>query len=439
LADIRPFCGVHYNPALVKDLSKVLCPPHDIISPQLQQQLYQSNEYNYIRIEFGREFPQDKEQNNRYTRASAFFENWLEKDILKKDAEPAIYIHDHHFLLHEEKYCRRNIYCLVKLEEWDSTIIRPHEGTFTHSKSDRLHLLWSLQADTSPIMALYDDSNKRMISSLLDGKTSGNPLLQTDNVNGESHKLWAVNDKDIIGQIHDCLEAQPLYIADGHHRYESALTYRRERRTTTLPVEEEEPFDFVMMTLVDFADPGLVILPSHRLVRGLSKSALDSLKAGLDTCFDVESYPLDSNDTLAQINSLLSSEKDEIKLVLYGLSREELLLLRLKNLDIIGTMIPYFHSELYQKLDVSIVDHVILEELLGLPPDNIKTFIEYTNDAVAAVRSVTEKEYQLAVIVSPVKPEVIKAIADSGDRMPRKSTYFYPKTPAGLVLYRFGK
>ena len=132
-------------------------------------------------------------------------------------------------------------------------------------------------------------------------------------------------------------------------------------------------------------------------------------------------------------------EKDQVKLVLYGLNHNNFLLLKLRDFDVVRSMIPYFHSELYQQLDVSIADHVILEELLGLPPDNIRTFLDYTNDAVEAVGSVQEKEYQLAIIVNPVKHEVIKAIADSGDRMPRKSTYFYPKTPSGLVFYRFGK
>ncbi|MBN1176315.1 MAG: DUF1015 domain-containing protein [Dehalococcoidales bacterium] len=438
MADIRPFCGVHYNPALVKDLSKVLCPPYDVITPQMQQELYNRSERNFVRIEFGREMPSDKDTDNRYTRAAATLGKWLEQGVLATDKKPAVYITDHRFTYQGKDYRRRSMTCLVKLEEWDRMVVRPHEGTQSKPKGDRASLLWALNADASPILGLYDGSGTPMVA-LLDEQTTGKPLLSADDIGGESFRLWMITDKEVNRQIADCLAERPLYIADGHHRYESALTYRRERRTTTLPVEEEEPFDFVMMTLVDFADPGLVILPSHRLVRGLSKSALDILKAGLDTCFDIKRFSPDRNDMFTQVNSLLTAEKGEIKLVLYGLSREELLLLRLKNLDIIGTMIPYFHSELYQKLDVSIVDHVILEELLGLPPDNIKTFIEYTNDAVAAIRSVVEKEYQLAVIVSPVKPEVIKAIADSGDRMPRKSTYFYPKTPAGLVLYRFGK
>jgi len=436
LADIRPFHGVHYDLSQVKDLAKVLCPPYDVINPQIQQELYQRSDRNFVRIEFGRELPSDKSTDNRYTRAAAALEKWLGQGILEVDKEPSIYVADHLFTHQGIGFRRRSICCLVKLEEWDRMIVRPHEGTLSRPKGDRLQLLWALQADTSPIMALYEDG-EGMISSLLDGQTSGKPVLEADVGNGESHRLWPVADENIIGRIRACLNEQPLYIADGHHRYESALTYQRERRTTSSSGVEEQPYDFVMMALVDFNDPGLVILPAHRLVRGLSTSALDGLMAGLKTCFAVEEMPLNKADTVTQINELLSESENEVKLVLYGLDRERLMLLTLRDFSKVSPMIPYFHSDIYQKLDVSIVDHVILGDFLGLTHEKIGAFLDYTNDTLEAVNRVMEQEYQLAVIVNPVKPAVIKAIADSGDRMPRKSTYFYPKTPAGLVCYSF--
>jgi uncharacterized protein (DUF1015 family) len=437
LADIRPFQGVHYNPSLVKDLVNVICPPYDIIPTQMQQELYQRSEYNFIRIEFGREFPQDKDTDNRYTRAAATLGKWLEQGILKVDDTPSLYIDDHHFTHQGKTYRRRSLNCLVKLEEWDKMIVRPHEGTLSKPKSDRLNLMWALQADTSPIMALYEDQDKR-ISSLLNKSARGKPALSVRSDNGESHQVWAITDTTVNGNIHDYLAGQPLYIADGHHRYESALNYRRERRTSSASRAAEEPFDFVMMSLVDITEPGLVILPAHRLVRGMSLSAIDGLMAGLKTCFAVEELSLNTASTLPQINRWLSEDKDEVKLLLYGLLKEKLLLLTLRDFSIVRPMIPYFHSDLYQKLDVSIVDHVILEELLGLTHNMAGVFLDYTYDALDAIRRVTEQEYQLAFIVNPVKPGIIKAIADAGDRMPHKSTYFFPKIPAGLVFYRFG-
>ncbi len=437
MADIRPFHGVRYNPSLVKDLAKVICPPYDIIPPQLQPELYQRSDYNFIRIEFGRELPQDSNNDSRYTRAAATLKKWLEQGILKVDDRPSLYIDDHHFTHQGKAYRRRSINCLVKLEEWDKMIVRPHEGTLARPKSDRLNMLWALQANTSPIMALYEDRDGR-VSSLLDKSARGRPDLDIEVGDGESHQLRAVTDTAVNAKINDYLAGQPLYIADGHHRYESALNYRRERRSSSPSPAVEEPFDFVLMSLVDIADPGLVILPAHRLVRGMPASAIEGLKTGLESCFEVAEVALDKTDTLPQINKLLSEEKDEVKLLLYGLKKEGFLRLVLRDFDTVRPMMPYFHSELYQKLDVSIVDHVILEELLGLTHEMTGVFLDYANDALEAIRRVREQEYQLAFIVNPVKPGIIKAIADSGDRMPRKSTYFFPKVPAGLVFYKFG-
>ena len=436
MAEIRPFHGVYYNQSLVKDLAAVVCPPYDIITPQMRPELYQRSECNFVRLEFGRELPQDKDTDNRYTRSAATLEQWLEQGILITDGTPAIYLHDHYFS-HQGKECRRRgIICLVKLEEWSKMVVRPHEGTLVESKGDRLSLLWALQANTSPILALFEDRGGQ-VSSLLVAQGRGEPMLKVNTDTGEGHCLWAINEPEAVNQIWSSLAHQPLYIADGHHRYESALAYQRERRTYSSSVLGKEPFDFVMMTLVDFSDPGLVILPAHRLVRGMSKSALDGLLTRLREFFEVEELPLNTADIRQQINDLLVEETNEVKLILYGLTKEHLFVLRLHDFGAVSPMIPYFHSELYKRLDVSIVDHVILEELLGLSHDMAGAFLAYSDDGLDAINRVLDQEYQLTFILSPVKPEVVKAIADSGDRMPRKSTYFYPKVPAGLIFHRF--
>jgi uncharacterized protein (DUF1015 family) len=437
LADIRPFHGTFYSPPLVKDLAEVICPPYDIISPQMQQELYKRSKFNFVRIEFGRELPHDRPTDNRHTRAAAMLEKWLEQGVLKTDVRSSLYIDDHNFSHQDKTYRRRSLIGRVGLEEWDKMIVRPHEGTLASPKGDRLDLLWAVQANTSPVMSLYEDREK-IIAPLLDKSTGNRLFLSTEDENGESHQLWAVSDDNIIRRISDCLAVQPLYIADGHHRYESALAYRRERRSSSPAETAEGPFDFIMMSLVEIDDPGLVILPAHRLVRGMAPSAIDDLMAGLKTCFLVEEFTLNRTDIPSQINGLLAEDPDGLKLVLYGLKKESLHLLRLRDFNLIQPMMPYFHSELYQKLDVSIIDHVILEELLGLTHDMAGVHLDYSNNAQEAINRVLDQEYQLACLVNPVKPGIIKAIADSGERMPRKSTYFYPKIPAGLVFYRFG-
>jgi uncharacterized protein (DUF1015 family) len=437
LAGIRPFRGVYYNQALVKDLAAVICPPYDIITPQMQQELYHRSEWNFIRLESGRELPQDKDIDNKYIRARTTLRKWLDQDTLVIDETPAIYLHDHHFTYQGREYRRRGIICLVRLEEWSKMTVRPHEGTLARPKGDRLSLLWVLQANTSPILALFDD-RRGQVTSLLAAQSQSEPMLNVNTGSGEGHRLWAITDAKAVKQICHHVAHRPLYIADGHHRYESALAYQRERRTYSSSVSEEEPFDFVMMTLVDFSDPGLVILPAHRLVSGMSKAALDGLITRLRTFFEVEELPLNMADIGQQVNDLLAEETGKVKLILYGLTQERLLVLRLHDFDAVSRMMPYFYSDRYKRLDVSIVDHVILEELLGLSHDMAGASLDFSYDGLEAINRVLDQECQLALIVNPVKPEVVRAIADSGDRMPRKSTYFYPKAPAGLVFHRFG-
>jgi uncharacterized protein (DUF1015 family) len=434
VAEIHPFRGVRYNQELVKDLGSVICPPYDIITPQLQPELYQRSAYNFVRLEFGRESPQDTATDNRYTRSAAVMKQWLEQGVLAVDKVPAIYLHDHYFHYGGKEYRRRGAVAAVRLEEWDKMVVRPHEGTLVEHRTDRLSLLWALQANTSPILALFDDSG-RQVSSLLAAVEQSQPIISFSS--GERHKVWALTEPKIIKKLSTGLIHQPLYIADGHHRYESALTYQRERHACSPSVSGEEAFNFVMMTLVDFADPGLLILPPHRLVRGLSRAVLSQLPTGLRSFFEVEELPLSTSGVWQRVDGLLGGgESDEVRLVVFGTTEGSLLLLRLRDPAAAGELMPSFHSERYKKLNVSVLDHVILEKLLGVG-DGEEARLGYTYSKEDAVNRVLEREYQLAFLLSPVGPEVIKAIADAGDRMPRKSTYFYPKTPAGLVLHRF--
>jgi len=435
MAEIRPFRGVRYNQQLVDDLSSVICPPYDIITPQLEQELYHRSEYNFVRLEHGRQLPQDTIIDNRYTRSAATLQQWLELGILKVDEAPAIYLHDHYFMHQEKQYRRRGIMVRVRLEEWDKKVIRPHEGTLVEPGNDRLSLLWALQANTSPILALYEDRGES-VSSLLALEEPSQPIISLSTANGESHHIRAITKPEVINQIGANLARQPLYIADGHHRYESALTHQRERQACAQQVSGDEGFNFVMMTLVSFADPGLIILPPHRLVRGISRASLNELLAKLRSFFEIEELSLSTPGIWQQVDDLLAGDADQVRLVLFGLAPELLYLLRLRDFATTSRMIPYFHCELYKRLDVSILDHIILEKLLGLSGGGEETLVDYSYGKLDAVNRVLNQEYQLAFLLSPVKVETVKAIADAGDRMPRKSTYFYPKPPDCMVFHR---
>jgi uncharacterized protein (DUF1015 family) len=321
----------------------------------------------------------------------------------------------------------------VRLEEWDRMVVRPHEGTLSAPKSDRLSLLWTLRANTSPILTLFEDIGSQ-ISSLLSRYEQNRPLLELKKVKGEGHTIWTINEPDIVGRIQDILSQQPLYIADGHHRYESALTYRRERRAALSSGSADEAYDSVMMTLVPLSDPGLLILPPHRLVRGIPRTTMNELMTKLKAVFEVEEMPLQMPEVWKQADEAIK-KAGKMTITLFGPTPDRIHMLKLRDMETANKMMPYFHSDLYKGLDVSIVDHVILENLLGMSGEE-EVALDYCYDRAEAVDRVLAEEYQLALLLNPISAGTIKAIADIGDKMPRKSTYFYPKLPAGLLLNR---
>jgi uncharacterized protein (DUF1015 family) len=435
VAEVSPFNGVRYSQAIVKDIDTVVCPPHDVIPPQMQDDLYHRSEYNFVRIEYGRELPQDTAGDNRYSRAAATMRQWIDTGVLKTDERPSIYLHDYQFTRKGKNYKRRGIIVRVRLEEWSKRIIFPHEGTLSRSKSDRLNILWSCQANTSPILAMFQDPD-RMVLKQLDRETKKKPVIKISGTGGDAHTVWVINQPEAIQQICSALAPQPLYIADGHHRYESALMYKHEREAQA-PSTGEEGYNFVMMTLVEFNDPGLLILPPHRVVRGIKKSALQGLRDGLAAFFEIERLPLTSANLWQRADEILTGGLENVRLGLFGLDMENLYFLKMKSTASINDLMPAFHTEIYKKLDVCMVDHIILEKLLGTAVEGEQAAtLDYKYDKQDAVNSVLDGEYQLAILLNPVKAETIKAIADAGDRMPRKSTYFYPKEPAGLVFNR---
>jgi len=433
MADIQAFHGVRYNPARVGELADVLCPPYDIIDARFQQELYERSPYNFVRIEYGRQYPQDGPGDSRYTRAVRFMHDWLEQGVLLSDAHPAIYIDDHYFYFGGHEIRRRGLMVRVRLEEWAKMIVRPHEGTLSAPKSDRLNLIGALAANTSPVLSMYEDPFNRISSRLADAARL-EPAARLAERDGERHDLWVIDDTAIIGAVAAELAESPLYIADGHHRYESALVYQREQHARFPLAAAGAGFNFVMMTLIAFNDPGMLILPPHRLLRGLPEAKMAGLRENLSAFFDVESIALGSEGAWEAVDLRLN-EPDRLRLVIFGLDGRNLLLLTLRDFETAQRLMPQFHTVTYKQLDVSIVDHIILENILGLKPEG-EAGIAFNYDRDEALAGVMAGEYQLAFIVKPVKPETIKAIADASDRMPRKSTYFYPKLPSGLVLNR---
>lgn len=433
MADIQPFRGLRYRKSLVKDFASVICPPYDIISPTFHEELHKRSEYNFVRLEDAKNFPQDTANDNKYTRAAATLQQWLTQRVLIPERKPAIYLHDHYFQHQGKEWKRRGIMARVRLEEWETRVVRPHEGILGAARDDRLNLLWALHVNTSPVLAMYEDKRKRL-ANLLTEQEKLRPVITTTTPDGERHIVRAITDVEMLKKISAHFTNLPLYIADGHHRYTSALTYRREKAAVTPSASSDDAFNFVMMTLVSFTDPGLVILAPHRLIRGIEKSVIDTLEKRLIEFFDIMKLPLDDRDIWRKADKLMTQDSP-VRFSCLTTGANHLSILTLKEHSIDGQTMPLFHSELYRKLDVSIIDHIILEKILGLGiGGSDETKINYRYDRQDALECVLKQEYQVAFFLKPVKPKLIKAVADVNDKMPRKSTYFYPKTPAGLVV-----
>jgi uncharacterized protein (DUF1015 family) len=449
--EVSPFRGIRYNRRIVGDLAQVLCPPYDIVTPEQQKLYYQKSDYNAIRLEL----PAESQEPivDRYQRAAITFQQWLKQGILQADRVPGFYLHDHHFEYLGEKKVRRGLITRVKLRPWGSGIY-PHEETSSKAKSDRLQLMQACRANFSSLLSLYHDSEQK-VASILSHIAQKKPLmsLRVPILSGrsnlpdsnEAHTLWAITAPEIKRELSRFLSSQPLYIADGHHRYETALIYQQEIVQVSyeqIPSpstgegqacpersrrgEGEKAFNYVMMELVDFSDPGLVVLPINRLVRGVAPSILAGLGDQLRNFFALESVPLNADTCHLPADSCLG---------ILGLQPGSLVVLRKRHPDSIGVsleaLMPGNRSQAYREFGVSILNHIILDGILsgakGLD-------VDYTVDFKEAYQQVKEGRFQLAFLLNPPQPEMVKAVADARDRMPRKSTYFYPKLPAGLVI-----
>jgi len=367
----------------------------------------------------------------------------LREGILQCDGISSFYLHDHLFEYSGKKMVRRGLVARVKLEPWGRGIY-PHEETSPKAKSNRLQLLRTCRANFSPLLSLYHDS-ERKVASILSQIVQGKPLmsLQAKRSNlpdsNEFHTLWAITDSETKRELSQLLFSRRLYISDGHHRYETALIYQQERAQ-----EQSDSFDFsviaskakqslagkgafnyVMMELVEFSDPGLLVLPLHRLVCGIAPSILVGLADRLSKFFIVESCALKagrSGGLGLPIDSCLG---------IVGLQPSSLVALKRGQDICFELMMPINKSRAYREFGVSTLNHIVLDGVLSEAKD---LDVAYTVDVKEAYPQIKESKYQLAFLLSPPRPEMVKAAADAQGRMPRKSTYFYPKLPAGLVI-----
>ena len=438
MADVRPFQGIRYSHERVKDLSSVITPPYDIISPEEQRAYHQQSPHSIIRLELGEDYPSDSAEDNKYTRAAGTLVTWLEEGILFREPAPAFYIFEHRFTLEGTIKHRWGLTARVQLGDQGNGGARPHESVMEERILDRLKLLRACRVNLSPILAMIDHGQNGF-TSLLMKSAKGKPDIGIVDRDEVAHNMWVIRDEQSMAQISDWCAGKDVYIADGHHRYETALAYQREPQMGSSRSTGNESSNFVMMTLVGANDPGLVALPTHRIVKSIKPDLLSGLREKLAQLFIMEEIQPAAASRSEVLRSWLNTLAEHGKrgaIGVYGLSQECLCLLTPRESTHLTKLMPSDRSRQWTNLDVSILHWVILRQILGIDtPQKEIRFLEYTRDGLEAVEGVNSGKYQLAFLMNPIPISSVLAVADTGDRMPPKSTYFYPKLPTGLVMY----
>ncbi len=439
MADVQPFCGLRYNVQVIKDVTAIISPPYDIISAEEQKSYHQQSPYNVIRLESGEEFPTDSAQDNKYIRAANTLESWLKEGILIREPAPAFYIFQHRFAQENGIKERWGLTAKVRITRQGSTGARPHESVMEDRILDRLSLLRASRASFSPIMAMIDHSRDNFAKLLMESAKAWPDVSAMDH-DGVIHNMWVIRDEKSIAKITSWCSKKAVYIADGHHRYETAAAYERDKKAADPYWTGEESFNFVMMTLIGANDPGLIAFPTHRLVKLTDSSLATGLREKLSTLFNIEEInPVDAarSETLkAWLAALSKHGKRHVAFGLYGLEKDRFCLLHPRKESTIQNMMPRERSREWKSLDVSILHWMILRQMLGIDnPQKEAACLEYTRDGLEALERVDSGTCQLAFLMNPIPISRILSVADAGERMPPKSTYFYPKLPTGLVMY----
>ncbi len=437
MAEIAPFRGLRYNPEKVQDVARVVIPPYDVISPAEQDSYYRACPYNMIRLELGRSETGDNELNNAHTRAASYLREWKEERILVRDELPSIYYYEQDYSCESGlRETRRGLICAMRLEDFASGSVRPHERTFQAVKDERLRLMLACHANLSPVFALYSDVTLAVDSTLKEGREPAPVMSFTDN-KGLTHRLWRVANPEALHAAGELMRDRPIFIADGHHRYETALNYRNHQRKTFPAAGSRAPFEYIMMYLSNLNQGGLTILPTHRMLKNLDSwdpvSFLDRARSlfdirefkGSEVKQDRWRFELESGGRLGEtVVGFFSNTSESFYLLT---AKRETVSLLLAEEGVPGEL---------RGLDVVVLDRVILRRLLGLSEEYLASEhnIHFKHEFGEAVTGVQSGRYDAGFLINPTRIEQVQEVASAGLIMPHKSTYFYPKVGSGLVI-----
>ncbi len=429
MANIFPFRALRYDPSKVSP-AQVVTQPYDKITPAMQDQYYAASPYNLVRVILGKAQQGDNDQDNVYTRAAASLRQWRADGVLARDPEPSIYLYTQGFQVPGASGGtaeRRGLIALGQVEDYDQKIVYRHEQTLSKPKADRLNLLRATQAHCGQIFMLYTDPAGEIDNAM---RQSGPATVEVRDQYDVLHRVWKISDPAVIRTVQTKMADKKLIIADGHHRYETALTYRNEMRKQASP-DLGAPFERVMMTFVNMDAPGLVVLPTHRVVFGMDGFDISKIAVKLQENFEVDSLgPV--TDASVALDRLRQAGGKTTALLAVTSSGGFLLRSRAqqrsKNLEGL--------SERQRSVDVVQLHKLVLEDALGMSQDDIREqkHLKYVRDANEAIEEVRNGA-NAAFIMNPVRMEQMRDVAFAGEVLPQKSTDFYPKMLSGLTIY----
>ncbi|MFC1708693.1 DUF1015 domain-containing protein [Candidatus Omnitrophota bacterium] len=417
MMNIKAFKGASYNLDKITDPSQVVCPPYDVINKEEQDFYYRQNPYNFIRLILNKQESGDDSSNNRYVRASIFFKDWLKTQILKQDPQEAIYFYRQDYFCEDKEFSRLGFMGLMQLSE--SRIVYPHENTHVAPKMDRLELIKSVKSNLTPIFTIFSD-RERFIESVFNTHLSKiKPDLLLKDAQGVRNSVWKLEDKDAIQEITAKMSDKQIFIADGHHRYEVASMYQSLMKEQDKDYSPNKSYNYIMTYFTPLESKGLCILPVHRIIK--SKIDIEPLK---------KVFKISKLKTMVDLEDKLKSSSR--KGCVFGLYHQnDVLLLELKDKKAVSNF--FENKKYFINLDVAILDFFALKELLKIEKDAII----YTKEVDEARECVDSNTGSAAFILRPTSMEQIRDVALCGEKMPPKSTYFYPKLLSGLVVHKF--
>lgn len=429
MPEIQAFRGLRYDLGHVGSLSDVIAPPYDVIGPQLQDQLYKKHPANVIRLILNREEPGDDASNNRYARAAKFLKNWRSEGVLATDPDPALYVYHQIFEYAGRTHTRRGFMARVRLQRFGEGNIYPHEETMSGPKQDRLLLTRACKANLSQIFGLYPDATNE-VQNKLEAAIAGVPPLEATDHLGVVHRMWPVTDVAVISAVAAAISPKPIFIADGHHRYETACNYRDELSAAG-PLPATHPANSVLMMCVGMEDPGMVVLPTHRLFRGLPAMKSSELVAKLGDAFTTR-IAGEGADLANTVWEEIETEDHQGTLGLYTAADDRWVLARITDAGRAQmAKLAAEHSQPWRDLGVSILHRLVIDTLLSGKDLPKPRYVHLVEEVVEGIES---GEFPLAALVMPATVGDIQTISKHQERMPAKSTYFYPKLLSGLVI-----